>query len=191
MGSLDTSPTLLLAQSPDLQLAHPTAGECLSIWNLTSSEWRDALSLPLYLEESAYLTSIPLARDGGMTIWILVDKNLPPDQRPILCSCETIRKRSLVSDGKGSVSEMIIHGVASVYCDPAYRGRGYGSRMMQELAEVLRTWQVGDKDCAGSVLYSDIGKDYYADLGWQPSLNNTHIELPVAPKQPTTGRLLS
>jgi GNAT superfamily N-acetyltransferase len=190
---MDISSAMLPAQSPDLHLDHPTAGECVSIWKLNSSEWKDALSLPLYLEEWAYMMSTPLVKDGGMTVWILVDKNLPPDRRPILCSCETFRKRSLVGDSRGSVTETIIHGVASVFCNPAYRGRGYGSRMMKELAEVLRSWQVERKKCVGSVLYSDIGKNYYADLGWRPSPNNAHIELPplIAPKPPRAKQLLS
>ena len=62
------------AHSPDIHLSHPTGEECLKIWELSSLAWRDAFTLPLYLEESAFLTTVPLARDGGMTIWILVDK---------------------------------------------------------------------------------------------------------------------
>ena len=180
MGSLDGTLALPNAQSPDLHLSHPTPGECLSIWKLTSLAWKDALSLPLYLQESDYLTTIPLAKDGGMTLWILVDKNLPSDQRTILYSCETFRKRSLLSNTEGYVTERIVHGVASVFCDPAYRRRGYSSRMMRELARVLHSWQVETTKCIGSVLYSDIGKDYYAKLGWRPIPNNSHIEFPSA-----------
>ncbi|MCJ1475548.1 hypothetical protein MMC13_004211 [Lambiella insularis] len=177
MGSLDNPSPLPNAQSPDLRLSHPTPNECQIIWRLTSLAWRDALTLPQYLEESAYLTTVPLAKDGVMTLWILVDGNLPPDQRPILCSCETFRKCSLISDSEGDVTETIIHGVASVFCDPEYRRRGYASRMMRELAQALRSWQVESKKCVGSVLYSDIGKHYYSNLGWLPVPNNGHIEL--------------
>lgn len=193
MCSVDTSPALVPAQSPDLHLAHPTADECISIWKLSSSEWKDALSLSLYLESSAYSNTIPLAKDGGITIWILVDKNLTPDHRPILCSCETFRKRCLVSDAKGVVTESITHGVASLFCHPAYRRRGYGSRMMNELAKVLRSWQVESKKCVGNVLYSDIGKKFYADLGWHPSPTNIHIELAplIGPKPYRAKELLS
>lgn len=75
MGSLETSLAALPdAQSPDLHLSHPTAGECQTVWKLSSLEWTDALSLPQYLEESAYLTTVPLAKDGVMTNWILTDK---------------------------------------------------------------------------------------------------------------------
>lgn len=182
MGSLNVSLAPLPdARSPDLHLSHPTAGECQTIWRLSSLAWTDALSLPQYLEESAYLTTVPLAKDGAMTNWILTDKNLPPDQRPVLCSCETFRKRAFIRASDGNFSEKIIHGVASVFCDPVLRRRGYGSRLMKELADILRTFQDEKTKPVGSVLYSDIGKKYYADLGWQPFPINTHIELdPVA-----------
>jgi len=126
-------PRLLLdAHSPDIYLSHPTNAECLTIWGLSSLSWRDALTLPQYLEESAFLTTVPLAKDGGMTIWILVDKNLPSGKRPILCACESFRKRALLSTREGELTETIIHGVASVFTDPAYRGRGYASRLMRD-----------------------------------------------------------
>ena len=193
MGNWNTSLALPHSESPDVHLSHPTARECLSIWKLSALEWRDALSPHLFLEESAYLTSVPLAKDGGMTQWILVDKNLPPDQRPILCSCESFRKRSLVSDIRGNVTEMIIHGIASVFCNPDYRHRGYAGRMMRELAHALQSWQVESNQCAGSVLYSDIGKKYYTSFGWRPIPNNFQIEFHplLASKLPGATHILS
>ena len=114
-----------------------------------------------------------------MSIWILVDKYLPPNQRPILCSCETFRKRAFVAQQNAAFSERIVHGVASVFCNPAYRHRGYASRLMLELSRILPEWQTEREICVGSVLYSDIGKTFYAGLGWHPfSNNNMHIELP-------------
>ena len=181
------------AHSPDIHLSHPTGEECLKIWELSSLAWRDALTLPLYLEESAFLTTVPLARDGGMTIWILVDKNLLPNHRPILCACESFRKRSYISDSQGGLTETIIHGVASVFTDPTYRGRGYASRLMRELAKSLRSWQADKTKCSGSVLYSDIGKDFYARSGWHPFPNNSHIKISpsTTPKQMRAKSLLA
>lgn len=164
------------ASSLNLHLSHPTDNECLTIWRLSSLAWRDALTLPQYLEESAYLTTVPLAKDGCMTIWILVDETLPPDQRPILSACESFRKRSFLSGPEGELTEGIIHGIASVFTDPTYRRRGYASRLMKELTKELRTWQIKPERCFGSVLYSDIGKEFYAKAGWHPFPNNNHIE---------------
>lgn len=170
--------TLPNSNSPALHLAHPTDAEKLSIWKLSANSWKEALSESDYLKESSYLMAVPLAKDGGVTQWVLVDKSLLPDQRPILASCETFRKRSWIStyeDSSSRLTETITHGVASVYCDPIYRGRGYASRLMKELAKVLPTWQTKTTKCVASVLFSDIGKDFYTELGWR-AFPSYHIE---------------
>jgi GNAT superfamily N-acetyltransferase len=173
--------TLPDSKSQSLHLTHPTEEEKLETWTLNSSSWGGALSQQDYLEREEYLTKAPLARDGGVTHWILVDKELPPNRRPILASCETLRKRALISrDGK--LTEVMSHGIGSVFCDPEYRGRGYASRMMRDLGEKLRTWQAGTKGktCGFSALWSDIGKIYYAGHGWHP-FPSTHIEFTPSP----------
>ena len=173
---MDDVVTVPNAQSPDLHLTHPTSSEFNSIYSLGFQEWGDALTLPQYLEESAFLTTVPLAKDGGMSIWFLTNRTLPQDDRPILCSCETFRNRTFVTTSDGHSSEAIIHSVASVFCNPKYRGQGYAARLMQELAMILPNWQTESKNCVGSVLYSDIGKTYYAKLGWRPIPLSNHIE---------------
>lgn len=145
----------------------------------------------MYVVEAQYLATVPLAENGGMTTWILVEKNRLPNQRQILCSCESFRKRSLTSDRKGNVQEGLVHGVASVFCPPEYRGRGYGARFMKELAQALREWQPDHGKSIGSVLYSDIGKEYYARLGWPPNPRNWHFVLPsVTMENPVAARLI-
>ena len=46
---------------------------------------------------------------------------------------------------------------------------------MTEMAKVLRNWQSEIARCVGSILYSDIGKTYYANLGWHPNPTNSHL----------------
>ncbi|EMD63278.1 hypothetical protein COCSADRAFT_38142 [Bipolaris sorokiniana ND90Pr] len=164
------------SKSPDLILRHPTEDECITIWNNTSAEWIDSLTPPLYLKECRFLTTVPLARDGGMTTWVLVHKDSVPNKRHILCSCETFRKHSLTSNTQGEVSNNIVHGIASVFCAPPYRRRGYAGRMMQELVKELYRWQTDKFPCIGTTLYSDIGKEYYAKLGWTPNITNSQVE---------------
>lgn len=113
-----------------------------------------------------------------MTTWILVEKTLPPNQRRIFCSCESFLKRALISDLDGKIEHVIVHGVASVFCPLQYRRRGYAARHMRELAQVLRDWQSRQGRVVGSILYSDIGKIYYAKFGWQPNASNWHVEFP-------------
>ncbi|KAI4948493.1 hypothetical protein J4E91_005917 [Alternaria rosae] len=165
------------SDSPHLVIRHPTAEECTTISTNTSIEWKDSLSLAQYLTEGQWLATVPLARDGGMTTWILVHQDKAPGERQILCSCESFSKRSLTSNNAGTMSENIVHGVASVFCPSEYRGRGYAARMMRELSRILYTWQTEGHQCVGSTLYSDIGKDFYAKLGWLPNSTNSHIEL--------------
>lgn len=85
---------------------------------------------------------------------------------------------------EGKVQDVVIHGIASVFCEEMFRGRGYPKSMLKQLASVLKNWQVEVEDgerSVGSILYSDIGKRYYADLGWEPMPGNTHVEFPASP----------
>ncbi|CAO1601615.1 hypothetical protein XANCAGTX0491_005268 [Xanthoria calcicola] len=174
---MDDTLALPKAQSPDLYLTHPTSREFGAIYSLGFVEWGDALTLPQYLEESAFLTTVPLARDEGMSIWFLTDKTLPLDQRPILCSCETFRNRTFITDREGHFREVVTHSVASVFCNPNHRRRGYATRLLAELAEILPSWQAESGQCIGSILFSDIGPNFYAKRGWHPFPLNNHIEL--------------
>jgi GNAT superfamily N-acetyltransferase len=162
--------------SPDLHLDHPTSAEQTQIWTLYATIWGKALPLPQYMEECGAMLDVPLAEDGGMTSWVLVEKNDTPDRRAILSCCRTYRKRALVSR-QGVVQEQVVYGVAAVFCDPQYRRHGYASRMMAELAKTLKYWQIKDGEtCAGSILYSDIGKTFYSEIGWMPAPKNMHLE---------------
>lgn len=175
---MDQNIELPPASSPSLHIDHPTEEECLGIWTMTSDSWRDSLPLPLYIAESKFLTTIPLARDGGMTTWILVEKSFPPNKRPILCSCESFRKKCIISDPQGNSEDIIVHAIASVYCTPEYRGRGYASKHMVEMSKTLREWQSEHGQPVASILYSDIGKEFYARFGWIPNDRNTHLVFP-------------
>ncbi len=169
------------SKSESLVLAHPTPEERTATWTLNKVNWGSALSMADYLERESYLMTVPLAKDGGITHWILVDRNLPPNDRPILASCESLRKPVLVSQN-GVVTQEITHGVGSVFSNPKYRGKGYASRLLRELGPVLKTWQTdantpGMEKCSFSILYSDIGKKFYANIGWAP-FPSTHMSFP-------------
>ncbi|CZR64577.1 uncharacterized protein PAC_14475 [Phialocephala subalpina] len=169
------------SKSPSLHLTTATEEEKVATWNLNSVNWGTALSLSDYLERESYLTTVPLAKDNGVTHWILVSKDLPHNERPILASCESLCKPVLVSRN-GIITEGITHGIGSVFSQPKYRGKGYAARMLRELGRILKSWQI-DSSVSGreavpfSILYSDIGPKYYAKFGWEvhPS---SHIALP-------------
>lgn len=178
------------AESPDLILAESTKAELQHVWALHHPMWGPALTLENYLNREEFLMTVPLAKNGGVTHWILTDRNGTPDNRPIYASCESLRKRALASrlDAEGQVvlQEGIAHGIASVFTNPAYRGKGYASRMMADLGPKLKEWSEGrkepkDGDDAAvmtpslfSVLYSDIGKTFYAKNGWA-AFESSHL----------------
>lgn len=171
------------ASSPTLILAHPTPLEITQTNALSSISWAGALTKTQHVEIERQLAS-HLADGDGITHWILTQSQAAPDRRPILASCETIPKRCLVKEADGVVvREGLVYGVAGVFCDPAFRRRGYASRMLRELAGVLRRRGAGGGvrglNGVGSVLFSDIGRKFYADLGWAP-FPSKHIELPAS-----------
>lgn len=146
------------SHSPNLVLLHPTQEEKIETWKLNGASWRGTMPICTYLRRETQLENQAFTKDGGITFWILVDSTLPPNERPILGSCESFRKRALVSRA-GSLEEVVSHGIGSVFCNPDYRRRGYAQRMMEELGKKLDTWnQESGKKTDFTVLYSDIGK---------------------------------
>ncbi|KAG8166831.1 hypothetical protein KVR01_002520 [Diaporthe batatas] len=183
------------AEHPDLVLTQSTKAELQHVWGLHHPMWGPALKIEEYLAREEFLMTVPLAKNGGVTHWILTDKNAPADNRPIYASCESLRKRALASrlgaDGP-VVQDGIAHGVASVFTNPEYRGKGYASRMMKELGPILAEWSEGKQNIQGgqgeqngnarslfSVLYSDIGKTFYAKTGWE-AFESTHLSFKPA-----------
>ncbi|KAF2787555.1 hypothetical protein K505DRAFT_396426 [Melanomma pulvis-pyrius CBS 109.77] len=63
--------------------------------------------------------------------------------------------------------------------------------MLKELVNVLPTWRL-EFECqyVGNILYSDIGKSYYAHLGWHPNPTNQHIEFRPEMSSTTTKSIL-
>jgi hypothetical protein len=177
------------SSSAELILTHPTTNERISTWTLNSKNWGSALGLSSYLERENYLLTVPLARDSGITHWILTLSSSPPDSRPIFASCESLRKHALVRGPNGNIKDVITHGIGSVFCDPQYRGKGYAGRMMKDLGPILKGWQAESKPCAFSILYSDIGKKFYAGHGWKP-FPSTHIAFPPSALPPSANTTL-
>ncbi|KAI1295928.1 hypothetical protein F5Y03DRAFT_371307 [Xylaria venustula] len=62
---------------------------------------------------------------------------------------------------------------------------------MKELAKVLHGWQSEYGKSIASVLYSDIGKEYYSKLDWLTRPGNCHFVFPsVEMEQPALARLI-
>lgn len=180
-GTSISTDTLPPGDSPNLTLVPATPEERLTVLKLNSAVWKGPLEVPAYIAREDHLLQQSLTRNR-LTCWILVDRTQLPNHRTILASCESFKKGAVVAYN-GVVEETATHGVGSVYCRPEFRGMGYARRMMEEVAVKLETWQMGEveekqkKKWLFSVLWSDIGKRFYAQFGWVP-FESAHVELP-------------
>jgi GNAT superfamily N-acetyltransferase len=180
--ALDPS-SLPSGASEELVLVRATELERAQCWHLNLHAWRGPLSPAQYLQREVYLEHQPLVSDGKITFWFLTPKNYhqtdASSARPILASCETLLKQAYVAQD-GHLTPVLAHGIGSVFCRPEYRGKGYASRMISELGTQLGklAWQQPKDTSRGyfSVLYSDIGQQFYAKHGWKP-MSSTHITL--------------
>ncbi|OJJ51174.1 hypothetical protein ASPZODRAFT_55162 [Penicilliopsis zonata CBS 506.65] len=164
--------------SPRLVLVPATPAERLECTKLNSVAWKGPLDLESYIAREDHLLAQQLTGDG-QTCWILVDGTQPAGARTILGACESYKKKALLAYA-GQVEDIATHGVGSVYCRPEFRGKGYANRMIQELSVKLETWQLEEERrtrSVFSVLFSDIGKKFYAQHGWKP-FPSSHIALP-------------
>lgn len=194
-----TTSTLPPGDSPNLTLVRATPSERIESIKLNSSAWKGPLDVQTYIDRENHLSQQRLVKDG-LTCWILVDRTEQQQNnknRTILSSCETYRKRAFLAYN-GRVEDVPTFGVGSVYCRPEFRGKGYARRMVEELSrkfdlgEVDGGYQDGveigngngngnkkkieEKRAVFSVLFSDIGKTFYAQFGWTP-FQSSHISL--------------
>lgn len=182
----DTNPNLPPGDSPTLHLTPATPQERLAVLHLNSRAWKGPLDVTGYIAREDHLLQQQLTH-GRLVCWVLVDSREPENQRTILSSCETFRKGALVAVD-GAVRDVTALGVGSVYSRPEFRGMGYARRMMEELSGRLDNGVVkgkknkckdgeGEEGAAFSVLFSDIGKRFYARFGWVP-FPSAHVQLP-------------
>ncbi|MCJ1282919.1 hypothetical protein MMC26_002245 [Xylographa opegraphella] len=158
-----------------------------------SADPESKLPLPFHQHISTRRCARPLQRRIAQLTTLFP---VGPPTRTILSSCESLRKRALVAHRASAptVSAITAHGIGSVFCAPVLRKRGYAGRMMAELNRALATHQQADgQKSLFNVLYSDIGKQFYARRGWH-ARESRHVALPAVPEageeKGTTARAL-
>ena len=133
-------------KSRDLELVVATELERNQCWHINLNAWRGPLTPAQYLQREVLLEQQPLVNNNKITFWILTYRNgqhtNTDGSRPIFAACETLLKQAYVAQN-GELRRVLAHGIASVFCRSDYRGKGYASRMMDELALKLGrdAWQ--------------------------------------------------
>lgn len=119
---------------------------------LTWEAWGQRLGVEAFCQREIRLRAHPWCREAMQT-WLLVD-----DAGALLASCETFRMRSFAGGVEGHTP-----GIASVYTEPALRGRGYASAMMRLLGERMRA-----DGAQAALLFSEVGATLYGNVGYVP-----------------------
>ncbi|TPX13932.1 uncharacterized protein E0L32_005632 [Thyridium curvatum] len=143
----------------DIVFAEATPRQQKLAWELNGASWAKPMSIAEYVDREAHLSRQDLAAGGGCRYWVVFPRDRPDE---IVAGCESTRKTLLVRRAglPGEVYQVSAYAIASVYTNPEYRRLGMASLMLRRLQEAM------DLDSEGSALYSDIGKVYYAQLGW-------------------------
>ncbi|RDB20810.1 Lysine acetyltransferase [Hypsizygus marmoreus] len=168
-----------------LSLYAATAEQVAESRRRTYLQWGKRMTLEEYLARDAFMDTFEHARDGRLVTWVLAARD-QPTSLDFMCSCETYRREGLVWDpSRNNVpKEVPCNGIASVFTPPPNRGKGYAKHMMRLLHWVIadlsrlpafpEAWGAPPPQVphAGggwfSVLYSDVGKEFYSQCGPVP-----------------------
>lgn len=131
-----------------MRLLEATSAEKLGRDALTATAWGRQLTTEQFLAREAALRSHPFAK-VSMRTWLWCAES-------ILCSCETFE----VAATRGATPGRAFI-VASVFTEPALRGRGHAVAMLNALVERLST-----PDALAVVLFSEVGPTIYERAGF-------------------------
>ncbi|KAL2105090.1 hypothetical protein VUR80DRAFT_9005 [Thermomyces stellatus] len=154
-------------------------------WRINHATWANTIPVEEHIRSQEALARTPHATSsiGGRTSWVL---HLKGDPLNVVAAVDSISKEAFVKDGKG-VRLVKAYGVGSVHTAPEYRKQGMAGHMLGRLQEVM------DTDGEFSVLYSDIGTEYYGKFGWvaYPSLQVSAYLEGNKPEKPAGVKFLS
>ncbi len=145
---------------------------------LSFHAWGMSLTLEQYLERESTLRATVWPGDGLRT-WVLDDPKLD-----LVASCETLPMASEVMHA-GRSHLGITEGVATVYVEERFRGKGFASLLMGEVAKNLR-----HEGKQAVILFSEVGEGLYARVGFQARPRRLH-RLTASAQAPLEVELLS
>lgn len=141
----------------DVIFAEATPRQRVLASELNGALWAHPLTLAQHLGRDEVLLKTALCANGAITYYVLHHKD---DPHTIVSACDVVSKKALVADASGC-RVVDAYGLASVYTNPQFRGRGMASHMLRKVQQVV------DARAQCGALYSDIGREYYTRLGWR------------------------
>ncbi|KUI73381.1 hypothetical protein VM1G_08952 [Cytospora mali] len=150
--ALTTDDVVFAKADPELQK---------TAWRLNGVAWAAPMSIDDYVAREYHLSQQDLSKEGRCIYWVLTHKD---DPTHVVASCESVKKTIFIAGHGTGINDGFVeatgYAIASVYTNPKYRRLGMAGYMLRKLQEHM------DADSECSVLYSDIGKLYYANFGW-------------------------
>ncbi|TGZ81087.1 hypothetical protein EX30DRAFT_341060 [Ascodesmis nigricans] len=154
-----------------------TPGEKIICWTRNHAAWGGLLTeVTQYIAREVVNSTTPMTIEGQKH-WVLSTRPDPPQDgeesaEDLLAACETLERPAFVvgTDGKTQIVKSV--GIASVFTPAENRGKGYAGVMMMKLAEWL-----DEQDVAFSVLYSDVGKEFYDKRGGWKAFESRQVVL--------------
>ena len=131
------------------ELAPVTGAALESILDATHTIWHDGLTRPAYSRLYAAHVAAPWGR-RQLTRWALVNRG------DVLASAKMYMLDAAL-DGR----PISIAGFGAVFTQPAHRGRGAARELMMRLLD-----KVAAEGADAALLFSEIGAEYYARLGF-------------------------
>ncbi|KAI8827079.1 uncharacterized protein EV422DRAFT_24556 [Fimicolochytrium jonesii] len=117
------------------------------------------LTLDQYQAKEAELRNTAYCKER-LRDWVLVDEE---DKETILSSCQTLTLPAVLATPSSPIQHRSTLAIASVHTPHSQRGHGYATTMMKQVMSSLAQTEAGT---GASTLYSDIGRSFYARLGW-------------------------
>ena len=140
-----------LCKNWQLKLRPASEAELFAVLNQTRLVWGVGVSLEDYLEYHRLIRWHPWSRENFQHL-ILTD-----EKGQILSSCKTYFHKAKI---KNDVVKLC--GIGAVFTPPEFRQKGYATQMLSSLLDELK-----EKGFDLAMLFSDIGTDFYARLGFQ------------------------
>jgi predicted N-acetyltransferase YhbS len=132
----------------------------------THALWSDGLDRSAYKAYVRSLKDTPWGRSGAYRFVVLRD----PEGR--VASAMKLYRFAARAGGR----RITVGGVGALYTPPEQRGRGHAARLLELVHEAMAAR--GD---AASLLYSEIGAEYYTRLGYRAlDPGAAHLAVPVA-----------
>ncbi|KAH8885768.1 hypothetical protein GQ53DRAFT_751106 [Thozetella sp. PMI_491] len=163
----------------DVVFAEANPAQRQQSWELSGALWAAPLSVGDYVAREQHLAEQDLTKDGGCKYWVLHLLGYPS---LVIASCETTHKTVLISEN-GHLRQGRAYAIASVFTNPTYRRMGMAPILLRKVREFMDT----DGQADFSVLYSDVGRSYYADMGWA-AFPRDQATLQLLPPSPPGGR---